>query len=74
MVAAKRAARPAGSQAVFWLKAGSVKAALSRPAHQRVTRAVSHLSLINMGVLTLYIQAIILPRDENPIHSSRCCL
>jgi len=27
-------------QAVFWLKVGSVKVALSRPAHQRVTPAV----------------------------------
>jgi len=29
-------------QAVFWLEAGSGKAALSRPAHQRVTQAVRH--------------------------------
>jgi hypothetical protein len=27
-------------QAVVWLEVGSVKAALSRPAHQRVTQAV----------------------------------
>jgi len=36
-----------GSLRVFrqfvWLGAGSVKLALSRPIHQRVTRAVSHL-------------------------------
>jgi len=30
-------------QAVFWAQAGSVKATLPRPAHQRVTPAVSPL-------------------------------
>ena len=35
-------------QAVFWLEAGSVKAALSRPAHQRLTHTVGRL---NPGVL-----------------------
>ncbi len=38
-----------GSRRVFrqfsWLEVDSVKAALSRPAHQRVTQAVSRLSL-----------------------------
>ena len=43
-----------GSLRVFrqfaWLEAGSVKAAVSRPAHQRVTLAVSHLSNEENGV------------------------
>ena len=43
MVAAKRAARR-DSVRVFkqflWLEAGSVRTALSRPAHQRVTQTV----------------------------------
>jgi hypothetical protein len=32
-------------QAGFWLEAGSVKTALSRPAHPRVTQPVSRLRL-----------------------------
>jgi hypothetical protein len=46
----------------------------SSPAQLQLTQTVSHLSLIQMGVLTLYIQGIILSRNENPIHSPRCCL
>jgi len=40
-----------GSLRVFkqfaWLEAGSVKAALSRPAHQRVTQAVGRLEIFD---------------------------
>ncbi len=33
-------------QAVFWLEVGSVKMALSRPAHQRVTHTVGQVIFI----------------------------
>ena len=46
-----------GSLRVFrhfvWLEAGSVKAALSRPAHQRVTQTVSRLDTQNLELLVL---------------------
>ena len=49
-----------GSLRVFrhfaWLEAGSVKMALPRPAHQRVTQAVSPLNTMTMRKLIFQIK------------------
>jgi len=54
VVAAKRAARRDGVR-VFrhfvWLEAGSVKMALSHPAHQRVTQTVGRLQLSGCAIV-----------------------
>jgi hypothetical protein len=57
--AAQHSVHPTGgSRPVFkqfaWLGVGSVKAALSRPAHQRVTQAISHFGFIKNKIPVVF--------------------